>query len=154
MEESMTIDQFLSFYRQSMDLGPVDADQYSPLVLAYIGDGVYELMIRLKVVSRGNMQVNKLHKHSAGLVKASAQAALYKAIEPELTERERAVYKRGRNAKSFTMAKNATMADYRMATGLEALAGWLFLKGSYMRLTELVSLGLERLGEIGEQHEI
>ena len=89
----------------------------------------------------GSMQVNKMHKHSAALVKASAQAQLIKALQEELTEEELAAYKRGRNAKSATMAKHATMIDYRMATGLEALVGWLFLTEQYARLVELVSRG-------------
>jgi ribonuclease-3 family protein len=146
VEESISIRDFLTKYKQCMELEPVDVQSYSPLVLAYIGDAVYEVMIRTKVINRGSMQVNKMHKHSASLVKAGTQAALFKVIEEELTEEEHAVYKRGRNAKSGTMAKNATMIDYRMATGLEALVGWLFLKEEFDRLTELVSLGLKRLG--------
>ena len=146
MEESVTIQEFLTYYRQCMRLEPVDENSYSPLVLAYIGDSVYEVIIRTKVINRGSMQVNKMHKHSAALVKASAQAQMIKTLEGELTEEEQAVYKRGRNAKSATMAKNATMIDYRMATGFEALVGWLFLTGAYERLVELVSFGLKRSG--------
>ncbi len=123
----------------------VDADTYSPLVLAYIGDAIYELVIRTNVVNRGNAQVNKLHKRTAALVKAEAQARLYKLME-ELTEEEKAVYRRGRNSKTTTMAKNATMKDYRMATGFEALMGWLYLKGSMDRLVELVASGLSKAG--------
>ena len=103
-------------------------------------------MIRSKVINHGSMQVNKMHKHSAALVKASAQAQLIKALQEELTEEELAAYKRGRNAKSATMAKHATMIDYRMATGLEALVGWLFLTEQYARLVELVSRGLVKAG--------
>ena len=142
MEESVTLADFLEYYKKSMGLEPVDVRTYSPLVLAYIGDAVYELMIRSKVINHGSMQVNKMHKHSAALVKASAQAQLIKALQEELTEEELAAYKRGRNAKSATMAKHATMIDYRMATGLEALVGWLFLTEQYARLVELVSRGL------------
>ena len=120
----------------------------SPLALAYIGDAVYELAIRTRVVSRGNVQVSKMHKKSAGLVKAESQAALFKLISEELTEEEMAVYKRGRNAKSYTMAKNATMTDYRMATGLEALVGYLYLKEDFERLLTLIGHGLEKMGEI------
>lgn len=148
MEESISLKDFLTYYKQCMKLEPVDAQSYSPLVLAYIGDAVYEVMIRTKVINRGSMQVNKMHKHSSELVKAGTQAALFKAIEEELTEEEHSVYRRGRNAKSFTMAKNATMIDYRMATGLEALVGWLFLTERFDRLAELVSMGLERLGAL------
>lgn len=146
MEESVTFSDFLEYYKKSMGLEPVDVRTYSPLVLAYIGDAVYELMIRSKVINHGSMQVNKMHKHSAALVKASAQAQLIKALQEELTEEELAAYKRCRNAKSATMAKHATMIDYRMATGLEALVGWLFLTEQYARLVELVSRGLVKAG--------
>lgn len=146
MEESVTTTDFLTYYKQCMKLEPVDANSYSPLVLAYIGDAVYELIIRARVINQGSMQVNKMHKHSAALVKASAQAQLIKALQEELTEEELAAYKRGRNAKSATMAKHATMIDYRMATGLEALVGWLFLTEQYARLVELVSRGLVKAG--------
>ena len=146
MEGSVTLADFLEYYKKSMGLEPVDVRTYSPLVLAYIGDAVYELMIRSKVINHGSMQVNKMHKHSAALVKASAQAQLIKAMQEELTEEELAAYKRGRNAKSATMAKHATMIDYRMATGLEALVGWLFLTEQYARLVELVSRGLVKAG--------
>ena len=83
MEENLSLDELLQYYRESMDMEKVDPAVYSPLVLAYIGDGVYEVMIRAKVINRGSMQVNKMHKHSAMLVKASAQAALIQAIEPK-----------------------------------------------------------------------
>ena len=146
MEESVTFSDFLEYYKKIMGLEPVEVRTYSPLVLAYIGDAVYELMIRSKVINHGSMQVNKMHKHSAALVKASAQAQLIKALQEELTEEELAAYKRGRNAKSATMAKHATMIDYRMATGLEALVGWLFLTEQYARLVELVSRGLVKAG--------
>lgn len=148
MEESVTIREFLTSYRSCMRLEPLDADTYSPLVLAYVGDAVYEVMIRTKVINKGSIQVNKLHKHSSELVKAGTQASLIKAIEDMLTEEEHAVFKRGRNAKSATSAKNASVIDYRMATGLEALVGWLFLREEYDRLAYLVSQGLEKLGRM------
>lgn len=142
----------LAYFKQCMKLEPVDADTYSPLVLAYIGDGVYELIIRTKVINRGSMQVNKMHKRSSGLVKAGAQAALIRAVEDLLTEEEHRVYKRGRNAKSVTSAKNASVIDYRTATGLEALVGWLYIKEQYARIVYLISQGLIRLGEMdGEE---
>ena len=112
MEESITLKDFLGFYKKTMEMGPVDAGTYSPLVLAYIGDAVYEVMIRAKVINKGSIQVNKLHKRSAELVKAGTQAAMIRLLEEDLTEEEHAVYKRGRNAKSATMAKHATMVDY------------------------------------------
>ena len=133
MEESVN---FLTFYKETFGLKRADAATYSPLVLAYIGDAVYELMIRTKIVNDGNMQVNKLHKKSAGLVKAETQANLIKLLLPHLTEEELAV------------AKHATMTDYRMATGFEALIGWLFLAERFQRLTELTALGLREIGEL------
>lgn len=147
MEESIKQPDFCSLVEQGLSLGQVDPSTYSPLVLAYIGDAVYELLIRTKVVSHGSMQVNKMHKKSASLVNAGTQAALVKALLEELSEEEMAVYKRGRNAKSVTMAKHATMTDYRMATGFEALMGYLYLKGSQERMIGLVRLGLEKIGE-------
>ena len=113
----------LNCFKEAMKLKEVEAREYSPLALAYLGDAVYELAIRTFVMNHGNTQVNKMHKKTAGLVKAEAQANFYKVLEEELTEEEKAVYRRGRNAKSVTMAKHATMKDYRMATGFEALMG-------------------------------
>ncbi len=138
----------LSFFKEAFQLEEVDAGMYSPLVLAYVGDAVYEIMIRTKVVNGGSVQVNKLHKHSAALVKAETQAKMVMALMEEFTEEEMAVYKRGRNAKSYTMAKNASMKDYRMATGFEALVGYLYLSENHQRLVELVSHGLTKLGEM------
>lgn len=146
MEES------LSFFKEKFHIKETDVKMYSPLVLAYIGDAVYEIMIRTKVVNGGNEQVNKLHKKTAALVKAGTQAQLLMAIEDALTDEEHAVYKRGRNAKSASMAKNATMKDYRMATGFEALVGYLYLAEQYDRLTELVSLGLSKIGAWKEEN--
>ncbi len=126
---------------------PKDTRSYSPLVLAYIGDGIYDLVIRTMMVGKGNAHVNALHKRTSQLVKAHAQSELIRALHAELTEEEQAVYRRGRNAHSPTMAKNATMADYRRATGFEALMGYLYLEGQVDRLMELVLLGLERIGK-------
>ena len=102
-----------------------DLRNYSPLTLAYIGDGVYELVIRTILVKKGNCPVNRLHKKASSLVKAGAQSAIMEVIEEKLTPEELSVYRRGRNAHSPTMAKHATMADYRRATGFEALMGYL-----------------------------
>ena len=137
---------FQEYVIQKFQLKKQDADQYSPLVLAYMGDCVYELFIRTKVVNDGNMQVSKMHKRSATFVKASAQAELIHLIMELLTEEEIQIYKRGRNAKSATMAKNSTMAEYRTATGFEALIGYLYLSGQKERMVELICTGLERMG--------
>lgn len=133
---------------EALNLQEVDIRSYSPLVLAYIGDAVYELLIRTKVINHGSMQVNKMHKKSASLVKAETQANLAKLLLEELTEEEQAVYRRGRNAKSATMAKHATMIDYRMATGFEALIGYLYLTNQMERVLQLVHDGLEKIGEL------
>lgn len=138
--------------KELFQLKEADAKMYSPLVLAYMGDAVYEILIRTMVVNEGNAQVNKLHKKTSGLVKAEAQAKFILSIEEELTEEERAVYKRGRNAKSFSMAKNATMKDYRMATGFEALVGYLYLDGQNERLLALVSTALKKNGILKEEN--
>lgn len=124
----------------------MDASQYSPLVLAYIGDAVYELVIRSRIVSEANMQVNKMHKKTTQFVKAEAQANMIIAIEHVLTPQEHAIYKRGRNAKAATMAKNASMKDYRMATGFEALIGYLYLNREFSRMMELIEIGLAAVG--------
>lgn len=118
--------------------------QFSPLALAYIGDGVYELFVRTKVIEEHeNMPANKLHKKTVQYVKAHAQANSIDAMLPHLTENETAVYKRGRNAKSNTTPKNADMADYRKATGFEALIGFLYLSGENERLHELMNIAYE-----------
>lgn len=123
-----------------------DVRAYSPLTLAYIGDAIYELVIRSVVVERANRSANDLHKKTVRYVKAETQAAMIMALQEELTEEEMAVYKRGRNAKSHTMAKNASMSDYRKATGFEALMGYLYLSDETDRLLYLVKKGIELVG--------
>ena len=113
-----------------------DLRSYSPLTLAYIGDGVYELIIRTILVKKGNCPVNRLHKKASSLVKAGAQSAIMEVIEEELTPEELSVYRRGRNAHS------PTMSDYRRATGFEALMGYLYLKEDYTRMLTLVRMGI------------
>ncbi len=139
---------FTEACREKLGLKKQDAGIYSPLALAYLGDAVYELVIRTLVMNRGNMQVNKMNRRTSGLVKAKAQADIIRLLEEELTEEERAVFRRGRNAKSMTMAKNASVIDYRMATGLEALTGYLYLTEQFDRLLELISRGLKKIGEL------
>ena len=95
------------------------------------------------MVEKGNAQVNKLHQRASKLVKASAQSDIIEKLKEDLTEEELAVYKRGRNAKSYTMAKNATMSDYRRATGFEALMGYLYLTEQWERMLQLIKKGIE-----------
>ncbi len=129
---------------QNFDIVPKDLREYSPLTLAFIGDGVYEVVIRSIIVGEGNTTPAKLHRHSAHYVKASSQVKMYRAVEEMLTEEEAEVFRRGRNAKSNTKAKNATTMDYRMATGYEALIGFLYLSGQNARILELVKEGFEK----------
>ena len=142
MEESISL---LDLIKQSFELKEVDIRAYSPLTLAYIGDCVYDLVIRTVVVERGNEPANKLHKKTVAYVRAQTQAAMIEALLPYLTEEEEAVYKRGRNAKSYTSAKNASIGDYRKATGMEALVGYLYLTGQEARIMELIKTGLKEL---------
>ena len=129
-------------FHEAFHLEEKDLRTYSPLTLAYIGDGVYELVIRTILVKKGNCPVNQLHRKASSLVKAASQSAMMEFIEPMLTEEEHSVYRRGRNAHSPTMAKHATMADYRRATGFEALMGYLYLKEDFCRIVELVRAGI------------
>ncbi|CDD56384.1 ribonuclease III [[Bacteroides] pectinophilus] len=149
MEEKLIVEDnkdFIGIIRQVLDVKQVDVMSYSPLTLAYIGDDAYDLVIRTYLLGKGNMPVNKLNRMADGLVRAKAQSDMMDVIEPMLDEEEHAVYKRGRNAKSYTKAKNATVADYRRATGFEALMGYLYLQGRYVRMVELIRAGIiERL---------
>lgn len=124
--------------RQNMELEEINIIDYSPLTLAYIGDGIYEVIIRTVIVDEANRQVNKIHKAASELVKAETQAKMIHCIMDDLTEEEVKIYKRGRNAKAVTRAKNASMSDYRTATGFEALMGWLYLTGQSERMMELI----------------
>lgn len=124
-----------------------EARNYSPLVLAFLGDSVYEREIRERIVRRGNASPNELNRRSSELAKAATQAAMIQALLPDLREDEAAIYRRGRNAKPHTMPKNAAPSDYRMATGFEAVMGYLFLSGEEARYKELIERGLSRLSE-------
>ncbi len=120
-----------------------DVRMMSPLVLAYIGDAVYEIYIRNFLVRQGRASVNDLHRASTRYVKAKAQAEIVHVLEVELTEEEWTVVKRGRNQKSATTPKNAELIDYKYATGLEALIGYLFLCGKTERLVEIVKRAID-----------
>ena len=126
-----------SYIKEQFGIKHVDIRTYSPLTLAYIGDGIFDIVIRSVVVGKGNTKANLLHKHTSNMIEA---------LLPHLTEEESDVYHRGRNAKSPSMAKNATMADYRKATGLEAVMGYLYLKDDFERVVSLTKLGVELLG--------
>ena len=146
------METYLMQMKELFHLEDQDIRSYSPLTLAYIGDGVYELIIRTILVKKGNCPVNRLHKKASSLVKAAAQSAIIEKIEEELTQEEHDIYRRGRNAHSPTMAKHATMADYRRATGFEALMGYLYLADRFDRILELTVLGLDGLGKEEKTH--
>jgi ribonuclease-3 family protein len=133
------------YFKEVLGVQKVNPQNYSPLALAYIGDSVFDVMIRTMEVSRVNMQANKYHKDVSKIVCAAAQAKMILAIQDRLSDEEQAVFKRGRNAKSYTKAKNASMVDYRNATGFEALLGYLYLQEDFKRLTDVVKMGLEVL---------
>ncbi len=117
-----------------------DVSNYSPLVLAYLGDVVYELYIRTLITSKGNAPVHKLHQSSIAFVKAKAQSDTIHRLMEQLTGEERDIVRRGRNAKSGTIPKNADVTDYKYATGFETLLGYLYIKGDYTRLIEVLKL--------------
>ncbi len=143
MEEGVTI---LEAVKETFSCGGTDIRTYSPLTLAYIGDSIYDLVIRTVVVERGNRSANNLHKKTVSYVNARVQARMIDALADVLTQEEEAVYHRGRNAKSYTSAKNASVIEYRKATGLEALCGYLYLQGRQERMLYLVKEGISRVG--------
>lgn len=144
MEKSVNTDGngLKNLIEASFDVSPANIRTYSPLTLAYIGDAVYDVIIRTVVVERSNRSANMLHKKTIQFVNASVQAKMIQAVEGQLTEEETGVYHRGRNAKSGSSAKNASIVEYRKATGFEALIGYLYLKGDMERAMELVQSGL------------
>ena len=142
MEKSVTL---LENIKKEFQCEEQDIRSYSPLTLAYIGDCIYEIIIRTVVVERGNKSPQSLHKTVTKYVKAETQCELFQVLQDELTEEEMAVMRRGRNAKSFTTAKNASVGDYRKASGLEALFGYLYLTGQTERAVSLLKSGLARI---------
>lgn len=144
MEESLT-QNLTESIKNVLGLKEISPAQLSPLVLAYIGDSIFDLVIKTYLLdTKGNMQVNKLNRFASNIVKAQSQSEMIGIIEPLLSLAEEAVYKRGRNAKSYTSAKNASISDYRRATGFEALMGYLYLEGEYERMVQLIKAGLDK----------
>lgn len=152
MEKSVTF-EFDSYMQEIFEMQEVDINTYSPLTLAYIGDSIYDLIIKSLVINHGNKQVNKLHKQTSGYVQASSQSLMMRVIQEHLTEEEHAVYKRGRNSKTVTPAKNQSVTDYRRATGFEALLGYLYLKKEWKRMLDLVKIGLDSLEDRSKEDE-
>lgn len=144
MEKSIEFG-FEHYIQKIPGMSEIDAKECSPLVLAYIGDCVFDLIIKTMAAGRGNRPVHKLHEETSRYVKASAQSFMMRSMQEHLTEEEHAIYRRGRNSRTVSPAKNQSITDYRRATGFEALIGYLYLRREYERLTELVALGLESM---------
>ncbi len=134
MEESLKLEENIN----QSNMSEKEAYQYSPLALAYIGDSALDLLVKTYYVKNSNKQTYKYHKDVCNIVKAVNQAQFIDSIMDELSEDEMDIYKRGRNATTHSKAKNATMGEYRKATGLEALFGYLYLKGDMAKLNSFV----------------
>ena len=142
MEESISL---LKKLKKEFACEEVDLRNYSPLTLAFLGDCVFDLIIRTVIVERGNRAAESLHKKKSAIVKAGTQAQMAEAVLDKLSEEELTVYKRGRNAKSYSTAKNASVTEYRKATGFEALLGYLYLQDKEDRIIELIKTALGQM---------
>ena len=119
------------------------ATNLSPVVLAFVGDAVYSLFVRERLTFYSDCKTGELNKLAVKEVNASAQALFFKEIEPLLTEEELIVFKRGRNAKKSTRSKSATVMEYNISTGFEAVLGFLYLTGNKERLNFLLNKGIK-----------
>ncbi|MBQ9863692.1 MAG: ribonuclease III [Lachnospiraceae bacterium] len=136
------MDELYKKIKEEYGLSDVNPNELAPLILAHIGDAIYEVVIRTITLSKGNRAIEKVHKDATKYVNAKAQAEIIEKIQPLLTEEELNIYKRGRNAKSNTKAKNASITDYRKATGFEALMGYLYLLNKTDRMLNLIKEGI------------
>ena len=143
MEKGIDGQSLLSCIRGEFGGGEEDMRTYSPLTLAYIGDAVFEIIVRTLVVEKGQKSANALHRHTTMIVCAQMQAKLVDAVFERLTEEEQDIYRRGKNTKIHSSAKNASLGDYRKATGFEALCGYLFLKDETERIMQIVRQAFE-----------
>lgn len=124
------------------------ANEYNPLVPAYVGDSLYDVYVRSRIIAEHeNYTAHKMHVEAIHFVSAHGQSEAVKFIEDKLTEEELAAYKRGRNTKSYTVPKNADVGEYRRATGFESLLGWLWIQGRAERMEELMKLSYEAVLE-------
>lgn len=145
MEESL--DRIMDHF----PLTEQEVRSYSALAFAYIGDSVYDLIIRTMITSKGNNRPNKYHRQVIQYVNANAQTRMMDKMKPFLTEEEKTMFRRGRNAKSISCAKNQSHHDYRIATGFETLIGYLYMTGQMERIMELISVGLGKTSEHSEK---
>lgn len=143
---------FLQSILEQFELPQADAKQYSPLTLAYIGDSIFDAVVKTVVVESANCPANFLQKKTTKYVKAVAQAEMIEGLLPRLSEEEQSIYRRGKNAKPYNKAKNATYFTYLKATGFEALVGYLYLQGRPERAIELIRLGMTII-DTGKQEE-
>lgn len=137
------IGNFFDYFKETFEIEHGNPESYSPLALAYIGDSVFDLIIRTIAVAKVNKQTQKYHEEVIKYVCAPAQAKMMKGIRGKLTEEEHIIYKRGRNANTNTKAKNASLSDYRQATAFEAVIGYLYLNEDFIRLADVVKMALE-----------
>ena len=131
--------------KKQFDINDKPADKIGPLKLAYLGDAVYEMIIRTVLMDERERPVKKMNKKAQSLVNATTQAEIAAVITDDLSEEEKAVFLRGRNAKSSSVSKHSDIHDYRIATGLESLFGYLYLKDDMERAVELVKIAFDRL---------
>ncbi len=144
--EMAAASDFCGEIRRIFPQRPVDIRTYSPLALAFLGDGIYSAIVRTMVISQGNRQAKKLHDQTRRFVSAGAQARIGDAIGELLTDEEQRIYHRGRNANPPHHAKSASYEEYMKATALETLCGYLYLKGETARFLELLKAGIEKAG--------
>lgn len=138
----MALNQDIIEYFHGKD---IDIRTYSPLTLAYIGDDVFDLIVRTIVVNKGNTSPNKLHGNTIQYVSARAQSGILDSIMPILTDEEKDIARRGRNSKPHSKAKNASTIDYLKATALESVVGYLYLKDDMERIFELIKYGINKI---------
>ncbi|MBP3818324.1 MAG: ribonuclease III [Butyrivibrio sp.] len=132
------------YFNEQFGIKEQDIRTFSPLTLAYIGDAIFDVIVRSILVNQGNTAVNKLHSRASSIVKAGTQSLIIRTIMDDLTEEEKEIYRRGRNSKPHTKAKNASTIEYLDATGFEAVMGFLYLKGDMDRVCEIVRLAIEK----------
>lgn len=128
--------------------------QMNPLVLAFVGDSVFDLFIRSRLALQKNESAHKLHVKATAYVKAAAQSKIATVLQEMLSDEEKAVFRRGRNAKSATIPKNADILDYHRATALEAVIGFLYLNGRNERLLQLLNIAAETIELEGEDRSV
>lgn len=143
MEESLKLEGLAESIKENFGLDDVDLRTYNPLSLAFIGDSIYETLVRTIVVEKGNKSVNAMAKEKNTLVNATKQSEIGEFLKDYYSEEEADIYRRGKNAKTANHSKSASYNDYHKATGLEAVFGYLYLTGRIDRCVELLKIALE-----------